>query len=648
MIDNQTKDLIIETARIEEVVSDFIVLKKRGVNFIGNCPFHDEKTPSFTVSPAKGIYKCFGCGKGGFSVNFVMEHEQMDFPSALRFLAKKYNIEVEERKLTPEELEKSNKRESLLVVTNYANEFFQKQLHQTKEGKAIGLSYFKERDVSAEMITKFQLGYNPNSWDAFTKQALSDSYKKEFLKDSGLTIYNGNKAFDRFKGRVMFPIHSISGKVLGFGGRILQQEKNSAKYVNSPESDIYHKSNVLYGIYFAKQQIIKKDNCYLVEGYTDVISMHQVGIENVVASSGTALTSNQIKLIDRFTKNITILFDGDSAGIKASFRGIDLILQAGMNVKIILFPDGEDPDSFSKKHGELKTQEFITKNAKDFLSFKIELLKQEVGNDPVKKVGMIKEIVKSLALIPDSITQQVYIKESSKLLEISEQEILKEIRNSKSNILKRPKKTEEKTGDKPLVNKVKAKTYHQEQNIIRFLLSYGVKEIEFLDVIEEESEGGFKRTREEKYSTSVAQFILEELDEEGVHFDDPDFQFIFNTFQTYFKKGEIIDQAYFLKHNQNNISQTSVDTIFSKYTLSEQWKEKHGIHTVTEDMQLKLAVESAIYAFKIIKIEVAIDKQREKLENLAIDEQIEVMKIIHTYLQIKKEISKKLGRIILK
>ena len=281
------------------------------------------------------------------------------------------------------------------------------------------------------------------------------------------------------------------------------------------------------------------------------------------------------------------------------------------------------------------------------MSFKIELLKQEVGNDPVKKVGMIKEIVKSLALIPDSITQQVYIKESSKLLEISEQEILKEIRNSKSNILKRPKKTEEKTGDKPL-NKVKAKTYHQEQNIIRFLLSYGVKEIEFLDVIEEESEGGFKRTREEKYSTSVAQFILEELDEEGVHFDDPDFQFIFNTFQTYFKKGEIIDQAYFLKHNQNNISQTSVNTIFSKYTLSEQWKEKHGIHTVTEDMQLKLAVESAIYAFKIIKIEVAIDKQREKLENLAIDEQIEVMKIIHTYLQIKKEISKKLGRIILK
>jgi DNA primase len=647
MIDNQTKDLIIETARIEEVVSDFVVLKKRGVNFIGNCPFHDEKTPSFTVSPAKGIYKCFGCGKGGFSVNFVMEHEQMDFPSALRFLAKKYNIEVEEKKLTPEELERSNKRESLLVIASYANEYFQNQLHQSQEGKAIGLSYFKERDVSPEMITKFQLGYNPNSWDAFTKQALADSYKKEFLKESGLSIFNDKKAFDRFKGRVMFPIHSISGKVLGFGGRILQQEKNSAKYINSPESDIYHKSNILYGIYFAKQQIIKSDNCYLVEGYTDVISMHQVGIENVVASSGTALTINQIKLIERFTKNITILFDGDSAGIKASFRGIDLILQAGMNVKIILFPNGEDPDSFSKKHGELKTQKFIKENTKDFLGFKIELLKKEVENDPVKRVGMIKEIVKSIALIPDSITQQVYVKESSKLLEINEQEIIKEIRNAKSTFQKKPTRIEEKAESNPSFAIIKNKSYHKEQNIIRLLLIYGKDEIEFLDVIEEISEAGNKRVREEKYSSSVAQFILEELDEDGVYFDNPDFQYIFDTFQSYFKKGEIIDQDYFLKHNQNNISQISVDTIFPKYTLSEKWKS-HGIHTATEDMQLKLAVESAIYAFKIIKIEVAIDKQREKLEKLDMDEQIEVMKIINSYLQIKKEISKKLGRIILK
>lgn len=648
MINQETKDLIIETARIEEVVSDFVVLKKRGVNFIGNCPFHDEKTPSFTVSPAKGIYKCFGCGKGGFSVNFMMEHEQMDFPSALRYLAKKYNIVVEEKKLTPEELERSNKRESLLVVTNYANEYFQKQLHETQEGKAIGLSYFKEREVSSEMISKFQLGYNPNSWSAFTKQALADSYKKEYLQESGLSIFNEKKSFDRFKGRVMFPIHSISGKVLGFGGRILQQEKNAAKYVNSPESDIYHKSNVLYGIYFAKQQIIKNDNCYLVEGYTDVIAMHQAGIENVVASSGTALTTNQIKLIDRFTKNITILFDGDSAGIKASFRGIDLILQAGMNVKILLFPDGQDPDSYSKKNGDAKTQEFIKNNTKDFLSFKIGLLKEEVNNDPVKKVEMIKEIVKSIALIPDSITQQVYIKESSRLLEISEQEIIKEIRSAKSSFQNRPlgkKEVKAETTEAP--KELRTKSYHQEQNIIRFLLSYGTHELEFVDIIEETSEAGNKRVREEKHCSTVAQFILEELDEEGVNFDDSDFQFIFDEFKSFFKKGEIIDQSYFLKHEKNNISQTSVDTVFSKYTLSEKWKN-HGIHTVTEDMQLKLAVESAIYAFKIIKIEIAIDKQRDTLNNLEMEKQIEVMTIINSYLQIKKEISKKLGRIILK
>ena len=328
MINQETKELIIETARIEEVVSDFVTLKKRGVNYIGNCPFHDEKTPSFTVSPAKGIYKCFGCGKGGYSVNFIMEHEQLSYPDALRHLAKKYNIEVEEKKLSPEEIERFNKRESLLVVSQYANDFFQTQLHHTDEGKAIALSYLKEREINDEMISKFQLGYSPNKWDAFTKKALKDSYKKEFLQETGLSIFKDNKSFDRFKGRVIFPIHSISGKILGFGGRTLTQEKNSAKYLNSPESEIYSKRNVLYGIYFAKQQIVKSDNCFLVEGYTDVIAMHQIGLSNVVASSGTALTIKQIKLIDRFTKNITILFDSDPAGIKASFRGIDLILHA--------------------------------------------------------------------------------------------------------------------------------------------------------------------------------------------------------------------------------------------------------------------------------------------------------------------------------
>jgi DNA primase len=646
MIKQETKELIIETARIEEVVSDFVTLKKRGVNFIGNCPFHDEKTPSFTVSPAKGIYKCFGCGKGGYSVNFIMEHEQLSYPDALRHIAKKYNIEVEEKKLTPEELEKANKRESLLIVSQYANEYFQKQLHETKEGKAIGLSYFKEREINSEMISKFQLGYNPDSWDAFTKQALNDSYKKQYLEESGLSIFNEKKSFDRFKGRVMFPIHSISGKVVGFGGRTLKEDKKSAKYLNSPESDIYHKRNVLYGIYFAKQQIVKNDNCFLVEGYTDVIAMHQIGLENVVASSGTALSPKQIKLIERFTKTITIIFDSDPAGIKASFRGIDLILQAGMNVKVVLFPQGEDPDSYSKKHGSQNTKEYIEENRTDFLAFKINLLKEDSKNDPVKKVEMIKEVIKSLSLIPDPITQEVYIKESSLILDVSEQQIRQEVRANKTFIQNRT--TSKPAPKKEIQSKTSVKkAYHQEQNVIRFLLSYGDKILVFCDIIEEISEAGNKKIRKDYHEVSVAQFIIDELSGQNLLFEDPNFQIIFNTFEEYLKKGQLPHQDIFLKNENPKISQATIDTIFSKYSLSEKWK-KHGIHTVTEDMQLKQAAESVVYAFKIIKIEITIEEKRKLLENLELDEQLNMMKSINQHLQIKKEISKKLGRIILK
>lgn len=646
MIKQETKELIIETARIEEVVSDFVTLKKRGVNFIGNCPFHDEKTPSFTVSPAKGIYKCFGCGKGGYSVNFIMEHEQLSYPDALRHIAKKYNIEVEEKKLTPEELEKANKRESLLIVSQYANEYFQKQLHETKEGKAIGLSYFKEREINSEMISKFQLGYNPDSWDAFTKQALNDSYKKQYLEESGLSIFNEKKSFDRFKGRVMFPIHSISGKVVGFGGRTLKEDKKSAKYLNSPESDIYHKRNVLYGIYFAKQQIVKNDNCFLVEGYTDVIAMHQIGLENVVASSGTALSPKQIKLIERFTKTITIIFDSDPAGIKASFRGIDLILQAGMNVKVVLFPQGEDPDSYSKKHGSQNTKEYIEENRTDFLAFKINLLKEDSKNDPVKKVEMIKEVIKSLSLIPDPITQEVYIKESSLILDVSEQQIRQEVRANKTFIQNRT--TSKPAPKKEIQSKTSVKkAYHQEQNVIRFLLSYGDKILVFCDIIEEISDAGNKKIRKDYHEVSVAQFIIDELSGQNLLFEDPNFQFIFNTFEEYLKKGQLPHQDIFLKNENPKISQATIDTIFSKYSLSEKWK-KHGIHTVTEDMQLKQAAESVVYAFKIIKIEITIEEKRKLLENLELDEQLNMMKSINQHLQIKKEISKKLGRIILK
>ena len=422
MIPKETIDAIFETARIEEVVGDFVTLKKRGANMLGNCPFHDEKTPSFTVSPTKNIYKCFGCGKGGHAVNFVMEIDQLSYPEALKYIAKKYNIEVPEEEQTPEQIEKSNLRESLFIVNSFANDYFQNSLHKTVEGKAVGLSYFKERGLSEEMINKFQLGYNPDSWDAFTKSALESSYKQEFLEKTGLSIFKEDKAFDRFKGRIIFPIHSISGRILGFGGRALKKDEK-AKYLNSPESEIYHKGKVLYGMYFSKSAIVKNDNCLIVEGYTDVISMHQSGIENVVASSGTALGSEQIKLIGRYTKNIILLFDSDNAGINAATKAIDLIHVESMTVKVALLPEGEDPDSYAKKYGGEGLTQFINENAQDFVEFKINLLDDKSKNDPIKKVNLISEIMQSIAIIPDGITREVYIDKCSKLLEIGKQEL---------------------------------------------------------------------------------------------------------------------------------------------------------------------------------------------------------------------------------
>ncbi|MBL4667710.1 MAG: DNA primase, partial [Flavobacteriales bacterium] len=397
MIPKQTIDEIFDAAIIEDVVGDFVPLKKRGANYLGNCPFHNEKTPSFTVSPAKGIYKCFGCGKAGNSVNFIMEHEHYSYPEALRFLANKFNIEIEEEELSPEQKDAADERESLYIVSNYAAKYFHKQLLDSDEGKAIGLSYFLERGFREDIIETFQLGYNPDGWTAFTDEAEKAGHNLKYLDKSGLTIVKGDKKFDRFKGRVMFPIHNLSGRVLGFGGRILQANDKAAKYLNSPESEIYHKSKVLYGIYTAKKAISKENICYLVEGYTDVISLYQSGVENVVSSSGTSLTEGQIRLVKRFTPNITILYDGDAAGIKASFRGIDMILQEGMNVRVVLFPDGEDPDSYAKAHTTEELKDYITTNAQDFIRFKTSVLIKDVGNDPIKKAELIKDIVASIA-----------------------------------------------------------------------------------------------------------------------------------------------------------------------------------------------------------------------------------------------------------
>ena len=434
MIDQPTIDRILDAANIVDVVSEFVTLRKRGINYVGLCPFHTDKTPSFYVSPAKNICKCFACGEGGTAVHFIMKHEQLNYFDALRYLAKKYNIEIQERELTDKEKQKKSDRESMLIVNSWAQQYFSTQLYEHVEGKTVGLRYFAERGFREDTIRKFQLGYSLDQRDALYKEATKSGYKKEFLEKTGLVIvYDNGGVNDRFRGRVIFPVHTLSGKVVAFGGRVLKKDEKTAKYVNSPESEIYHKSNELYGIYFAKQSMVKEDRCFLVEGYTDVISMHQAGIENVVASSGTALTQGQIRLIHRFTNNITVLYDGDAAGIKAALRGIDLLLEDGMNVKVVLLPDGEDPDSFARKHNASQFAEFIKQSETDFIRFKTRLLLDDAGNDPIKRSSLITDIIRTVAIIPDNIARSIYIRECSAMMEIDEQVLLNEVNKIRLN-----------------------------------------------------------------------------------------------------------------------------------------------------------------------------------------------------------------------
>mgnify|MGYP001340464797 CR=1 FL=1 len=432
MIDHSTIERIFDAAQITDVVQEFVSLKKRGVNMIGLCPFHNEKTPSFTVSPAKGIFKCFGCGKGGNAVNFIMEHEHLSYPEALRWLAKKYHIEIEEKEATAEEIQKQNERESMLVVSQYASRLFTENLFHGHEGMALGLSYFRERGFGDAILRKFEVGYCNEKRDDFTQRAIAAGYKSDYLVMSGLTIDREGYLFDRFAGRIIFPIHSLSGQVLGFGGRILKSEPKAAKYVNTPETEIYHKSRIVYGIYQARQAISREDRCYLVEGYTDVLSMHESGIENVVASSGTALTQEQIRLIKRFTPNITMLYDGDAAGVKASLRGTDMVLEEGMNVRIVMLPEGEDPDSYSKKLSDEEFLQYLKDNETDFIRFKTRLLLDDAQNDPVRRANLVREVVRSIAVIPDQITRTLYVKESSRLLGMPEEVVLDEVMKLRS------------------------------------------------------------------------------------------------------------------------------------------------------------------------------------------------------------------------
>lgn len=612
MIDHNTIQRIIDTAEITEVVQDFVNLKKRGVNYLGLCPFHNEKTPSFTVSPSKGIYKCFGCGKGGNAVNFIMEHEHLGYPEALKYLAKKYNIEVVEKELTAEEIQQQNERDSLLVVSKYANTYFQEKLHKNNDGRAIGLSYFKERGFREDIIEKFELGYSLDVRDAFTVAAKEKGYKIDFLEKTGLTIVNENGQFDRFRGRVIFPIHGLSGNVIGFGGRILKKDVKAAKYLNSPESDIYHKSRILYGMYFAKKSITQHDKCYLVEGYTDVLSMHQSGIENVVASSGTSLTVEQIRLIKRFTPNVTIIYDGDAAGIKASLRGIDLVLEQGLNVRVLLLPDGEDPDSFSKSRSATELVEYIEKNEEDFITFKTRLLSQEANNDPVKKANLITNIVRSIAVIPEIITRTVYIKECSIILDINEKVLYSEINKIRRKTFeKEHKKTvSPDAGFKSaspsvpsFVNDIYSEA--QEKEIIRLLLQYADKTL--------------YTYQEDKYDeprdVSVAEYIISEILNDDLEFKNLIYKQIFQEYLDVVNKGEFLDSKHFIYHSDPEISKLAADLLSTSYTLSKIFK-KGGAYIETEEMKLKKMVPETIIAYKRKILEIAQKEASEKLKDV--------------------------------
>lgn len=634
MIKPETIQTIIETAQIEEVVGDFIQLKKRGVNHIGLCPFHNEKTPSFTVSPSKGIYKCFGCGKAGNSVGFIMEHEHYSFPEALKYLARKYGIEVDEEEMTPEMKQELDERESMFVLNHFVGKYFQDNLFHSEHGKAVALSYLKQRDFRESTMEKFQLGYALDQWEDYSKYALNNGYQKQVLVETGLSIERENRLIDRFKGRIIFPIHNLTGKIIGFGGRVMSSEKSTAKYVNSPESPIYNKSKVLYGIYFARNEIVKKDNCYLVEGYTDVISLHQAGYENVVASSGTSLTVDQIKLIKRFTPNITILYDGDPAGIKASFRGIDLILEQGMNVKIVLFPEGEDPDSYVRAHRKAEVDTFLEKEAFDFITFKTRLLLDETLGDPSARAKLIKEIVQTIAHIPDGINRSVYIRECSAVMEVPEQTLVNElnrlIRNKFRNRSDTPDLPYEKEHpQRGLADQAKVDphdiSYH-ENHLMRLLLLYGGEMI---------SMPGEDETSED-IPVKISDYILDDLDNDQIKFENTLYQEILNEMIQARKEEKKLDLSFFTNHPRPKIAETVIELVHSPHHLSENWK-RNKIFVKAETDQLKTMVITTLLPLKSKLISKQLKSIADRLK--VADNEAEQFVLMQQYFELKKLVS---------
>ena len=655
MIKPETIERIMDAVRIEDVVSEFVTLKRRGANLLGCCPFHNEKTPSFTVSPAKGIFKCFGCGEAGNSVHFLMKHEHFSYPEALRYLANKYNIEIEEEQLTPDQIEKQTEREALFSVSDFAQKYFADLLYNDEAGRAIGLSYFYERGLSDNIIKRFGLGYCLDDWENFTRHAISNGYSENVLEKTGLTIFKDDgKRYDRFRGRVMFPVFSVSGKVLGFSGRVLSSEKQAAKYVNSPESEIYNKSKTLYGIYQAKGAIAKLDLCYLVEGNIDVITLHQAGIENTVASSGTSLTLEQIKLIHRYTKNITVLYDGDSAGIKAALRAVNMLLEEGMSVRVVLFPDGDDPDSYTRKYGSEAIQQYVATQATNFIIFKTKILLSEAKGDPIKKAELIKDIVSTIALVPELIERNIYVKECASLLDIPEQTLATELARAISARRK-------KQFDKQVVEQQQAATALEntavelqqkndiakveelkktllmpelqddatdvhERKLISLLLNYGdtmIKKTFLNDQGEEDVEENY-----------VAAYIVADLMNDNLSFEIPLYQEIYEIYKTKLLEGEIIDSNYFFALNREDIATLVATLLVVNCTVSDNWKERFRIYVPSWEDNLDKDVTQSLLRFKQQKLDGRIKNIMEQLKRPMSDD--DTMMLLYDLNNLKK------------
>ena len=676
MIDQPTIDRIIDAAQIVDVVSEFVTLKKRGVNYVGLCPFHSDKTPSFYVSPAKGLCKCFACGKGGNAVHFIMEHEQMTYPEALKFLAKKYNIEIKERELTSEEKMVQSERESMFIVNNFARDYFQNILHNHVDGRSIGMAYLRQRVFRDDIIEKFQLGYCTESHDALSQEALRKGYKKEYLVKTGLCYEtDDHRLRDRFWGRVIFPVHTLSGKVVAFGGRVLSSQTKGVKvkYVNSPESEIYHKSNELYGIYFAKQAMVKQDRCFLVEGYTDVISMHQSGVENVVASSGTALTPGQIRLIHRFTNNITVLYDGDMAGIKASIRGIDMLLEEGMNIKVCLLPDGDDPDSFARKHNATEFQQFIQEHETDFLRFKTSLLLEDAGKDPIKRAELINSLVQSISVIPEAIVRDVYIKECGQLLHVEDKLLVSEVAKRREALAEKankptynntPDATAEVPGSDlagnavpppfppeegenldtyqsyiPQEGKEGQEFYKYERLILQMVVRYGEKVL--CNVPDEEGK---------EIPITVTEYVVNDLKEDELAFHNPLHRQMLTEAAEHIHNEGFTTERYFLAHPDPIISKLSTELIADRYQLSKYHSKAQRL--VTDEERLFELVPKLMINFKFAIISEEMKHMMYALQDPAVanDEEqcTSIMKRYSELREIKSIMAKRLGdRVVL-